>query len=250
MSTIENIFPEYIRLDGGTQPRAKIDQQICDEYGERMKAGEKFPAVDVFFDGESYWLADGFHRVQAYVMAVPGEAIECNVFHGSLQDAQWYSYSVNKAHGIRRTNPDIRRAVKAALAHPKCQGLSDAALADHVGVRRETILRYRHKSKPDLLQSHKSTHRTGRDGRTIKTSNIGKNPASKGNRKSTKKGMRISKDAAVPVLGHSQPNPVIALNLSPNNPVMAAATIFKLFDSTFVRTLIAELTQRLKGEDQ
>jgi len=71
--TIEKIFPEYIRLDGDTQPRAKIDQAVCDDYGERMKAGEKFPAIDVFFDGEDYWLADGFHRVRAYVMAVPAK---------------------------------------------------------------------------------------------------------------------------------------------------------------------------------
>ena len=40
---------------------------------------------------------------------------------------------------------------------------------------------------------------------------------------------------------------MISLSLSPSNPVMAATTIFKLFDSNFVRTLIAELTQRLKG---
>ncbi len=82
-----------------------------------MKAGEKFPPIDVFFDGEDYWLADGFHRIQAYVMAVPGEAIECNVFKGTQQDAQWYSYSVNKTHGLRRTNADKIGAVKAALTH-------------------------------------------------------------------------------------------------------------------------------------
>ena len=134
MPTIEKIFPEYIRLDGDTQPRAKIDQAVCDDYGERMKAGEKFPPIDVFFDGEDYWLADGFHRVRAYVMAVPGEAIECNVFQGSLQDAQWHSYSVNKTHGLRRTNEDKKRAVQAALAHPEAADKSNVQIADHCGV--------------------------------------------------------------------------------------------------------------------
>ena len=81
------------------------------------------------------------------------------------------------------------------------------------------------------------------------TTHIGK-PAKKRKGKSKKQPKRISRNAATPVLGHSLPNPVIALNLSPTNPVMAAATIFKLFDSTFVRDLIAELTQRLKGQDQ
>ena len=125
MPTTEMIYPENIRLDGGTQPRAKINQQICDEYGQRMKAGEKFPPIDVFFDSENYWLADGFHRIQAYVMAVPGEAIVCNVFRGSLQDAQWHSYSVNKAHGLRRKKEDKERAVKAALQHPDGAKKSD-----------------------------------------------------------------------------------------------------------------------------
>ena len=78
------------------------------------------PARHVFFDGKDYWLADGFHRLEAYVMAVPGEAIECDVFQGTLPDAQWHSYSVNKTHGLRRTNEDKERAVKAALAHPEC----------------------------------------------------------------------------------------------------------------------------------
>jgi len=253
VATIEKIYPEYIRTDGGTQPRTKIDRAVCDDYGERMKAGEEFPPIDVFFDGEDYWLADGFHRIQAYVMAVPGEAIECNLYQGTQQDAQWHSYGVNKTHGLRRTNSDKERAVKAALAHPKCQGLSDAAIADHVGVHRNTVLHLRRETKAgqsDLHKLCKSNERQGRDGRTINTANIGKSRKSKAKRKAGKQGVRISPDVAVPVLGHGLPNPMIALSLSPNNPVMAAATIFKLFDTHFVRTLVAELTQRMQGEVQ
>jgi hypothetical protein len=251
MPTIERIFPEYIRLDGGTQPRAKINQKICDEYGERMKAGEKFPPVDVFFDGENYWLVDGFHRVQAYVMAVPGEAIECNVFKGSLQDAQWHSYSVNKAHGLRRTERDKARVVREALAHPEAANKSNVEIAEHCGVNESTVRRHRKKigassSLPKMRQVTRGTTTYSQN-----TTHIGKKPkGSKAKPKSRKQGKRISPDAAIPVLGHSLPNPAIALNLSPTNPVMAAATIFKLFDSTFIRALIAELTQRLKGEAQ
>ena len=262
-STIEQIFPEYIRLDGDTQPRAEINKAICDEYGEQMKAGDKFPPIDVFFDGTDYWLADGFHRIQAYVMALPGEAIECNVFQGTQQDAQWHSYSVNKAHGLRRNPEDKERAVKAALGHPKCQGLSDAAIAEHIGVHRNTVLKIRRKFGGSDLhtvcksndvtptsEAPKSQPRTGRDGRTINIAGIGKHPASKAKRKTGKKGNRISPDAAMPVLGHSLPNPMISLSLPPNNPVIAAATIFKLFNTDFVRTLVAELTQRLQGDNQ
>lgn len=259
MPTIENIFPEYIRLDGDTQPRERIDRAVCDEYGELMKAGEKFPPIDVFFDGEDYWLADGFHRIQAYVMAVPGEAIECNVYQGTQQDAQWHSYSVNKTHGVRRTNPDKVRAIKLALAHPAATGKSNVQIAEHCGVDEKTVRKYRR--PPDAAVSSESTvatstseipksrPRTGRDGRTIDTAGIGKHRANKAKHKVGRKGIRISPDAAMPVLGHSLPNPMISLSLPPNNPVIAAATIFKLFDTDFVRTLVAELTQRLQGNN-
>ena len=92
---------------------------VIDEYGERMKAGEEFPPVDRLLRRQDYWLADGFHRIQALCHApFPAEPIECNVQQGTLADAQWYSYSVNKTHGLRRTNEDKERVVKAALAHP------------------------------------------------------------------------------------------------------------------------------------
>ncbi len=260
MPTLENIFPENIRLDGDTQPRAQINQATCKEYGMQMKAGKRFPPVDVFFDGEDYWLADGFHRIRAYVMVVPGEAIECNVYQGSLQDAQWHSYSVNKAHGLPRSNEDKVRAVKLALTHPMAADKSNVDIAEHCGVDEKTVRKYRPKcSTSEIPKSDaarvtsevpKSRLRKGRDGRIINTAKIGKHSAKKRPRKTTSSCVRISPDAAIPVLGHSLPNPMISLNLPPTNPAIAAATIFKLFDTHFVRTLVAELTQRLKGIEQ
>lgn len=245
MPTLEKIYPENIRLDGGTQPRAEIDKVVCKEYEEQMKAGEKFPPVDVFYDGEDYWLADGFHRIEAYVMALPGDAIECNVFLGSLQDAQWYSYSVNRTHGVRRTNPDKVRAVKAALAHPAAKGKSNVEIAEHCGVDEKTVRKYRPKDLTSEIP--KSRLRKGRDGRTINTAGIGKHPASKKRQSPPTSWGHISPDVVIPTLGHSLQPPITTRNLSPTNPVMAAATIFRLFDANFVRTLIVELTKRLKG---
>ena len=36
-----------------------------------MRAGDQFPPIDVFFDGQNYWLVDGFHRLQAHVLLPP-----------------------------------------------------------------------------------------------------------------------------------------------------------------------------------
>jgi hypothetical protein len=214
-----------------------------------MRAGVKFPPLVVFHDGENYWLADGFHRISAALQTFPNDPIEVEVIQGTLADAQWYSFSVNKAHGLRRTNEDKERVVKAALQHPKAVQLSSRQMAEHCGVSEFMIRKYRDRataieSQSTPANSQPSDHtrkRKGRDGRTINTAKIGKEKKNAKNRRT------ISIHATTPTLGHSLPNPMISLSLPPKNPGIAAATIFGLFDRSFVETLIEELSQHLKG---
>jgi len=161
-----------IRLDGGTQPRAAIHVQTVSDYMKDMASGADFPPVDVFYDGSSYWLADGFHRIKAAEKSGRDE-IACEVHQGTQQDARWYSFGANKGNGLRRTNQDKQRAVKAALLHPGGAGLSDGQIAAHVGVSDQTVRNYRRQAEatPKVL---KSTKRRGRDGRTINVANIGR----------------------------------------------------------------------------
>jgi transposase-like protein len=163
-----------IRTDGGTQPRAAIDYAAVDDYMDAMLAGVKFPPITVFYDGTDYWLADGFHRRQA-AFGADLEEISCEIHQGTQQDAQWYSFSANKANGLRRSNEDKQRAVKAALQHPSGAGKSDSAIAKHVGVDHVTVKNWRDKLVA-TCEIHKSESRTGSDGRTINTANIGRKP--------------------------------------------------------------------------
>lgn len=144
-----------VRTDGGTQPRAAIDSRVVDEYATEMKAGANFPPVDVFYDGENYWLADGFHRRDAVDWRGHKE-IECEVHQGTLEDAQWYSFGANKTNGMRRTNDDKQRAVKAALVHPKGAELSDGEIARHVGVGHNMVSEWRKKLEPIFTKSKDS----------------------------------------------------------------------------------------------
>jgi hypothetical protein len=196
---------EQIRMDGGTQPRAALQIEVMEDYAELMRAGVKFPPLVVFHDGKDYWLADGFHRIGAALRAFPDSPIEVEVHQGTLQEAQWYSFGVNKTHGLRRTREDLQRAIKAALRHPEAAKRSDSELAEHIGMSHSTVAKYRaelgatcqigkssrqsgknSKSSPVAQQSQDAADqprlRTGRDGRTINTSKIGRNP----NRKAMK----------------------------------------------------------------
>ena len=59
---IEEISLDLIRLDGGTQPRAKINFHHVKMLEEQIQEGEKIDLIVLFYDGEAYWVADGFHQ--------------------------------------------------------------------------------------------------------------------------------------------------------------------------------------------
>jgi hypothetical protein len=231
-----------IRMDGGTQPRSELLIPVMEDYAELMRGGTQFTAIKVFFDGKDYWLADGFHRIGAALRARPNDPIEADVIQGTLSDAQWYSFSANKAHGLPRTPEDRVRAIKAALMHPAGRSKSNREIADHVGCHFETVAKYRNELETKATIG-KTDSRTGRDGRTINTAKIGKNPE----RCTPSRKAKASRNTGPVVRGHSLPNPMISLSLPPHNPVIAAATICNLFEPPFIKTLIRELTDRMKG---
>jgi hypothetical protein len=105
---------DLIRTEGDTQPRELLDVVVISEYAELMRAGTVFPPVTVFYDGQRYWLVDGFHRYYAWRSARPGLAIQAEVHQGTLDDARWYSYGVNKTPDIL-TYQRVERPVSPCL---------------------------------------------------------------------------------------------------------------------------------------
>lgn len=109
------INPADIRTDGGTQARLRIDQATVGEYAEAMAGGSMFPPVIVYYDGETHWLADGFHRLAAHKRARPDSAIPVEIRQGTRRDAVLCAVGSNASHGLRRTNDDKRNAVMTLL---------------------------------------------------------------------------------------------------------------------------------------
>lgn len=125
---MKTINIKTIRIDGGTQSRVEINNEIVTEYADALKAGAEFPAVVVFNDGADSWLADGFHRFHAHNQA--GKAsIAVDVRTGTARDAVLYSLGANGTHGLNRTNADKRKAVQTMLADSEWAKWSDNAIA-------------------------------------------------------------------------------------------------------------------------
>jgi len=112
-----------IRIDGGTQPRTELNEDVIAEYAELLKEGAEFPAITVYFDGANYWLADGFHRYWAAKRA--NAELNINVIHGSNRDAILHSVGANAKHGLRRSNQDKRKAVTTLLLDEEWYQWSD-----------------------------------------------------------------------------------------------------------------------------
>ena len=122
-----------IRRDGGTQPRATLNLNWVEEYGQDMLAGAVFPPPIVVLDGTDYWLADGFHRIEA-ALAIGQTDIVVDVRQGTLRDAILFSLGANGKHGQRRTNDDKRRAVQTMLDDAEWSRWSDREIARQCGV--------------------------------------------------------------------------------------------------------------------
>lgn len=69
------------------QPEEYMIHVRVEELVLALHRGEVFPPVVVRYDGESYWLQDGFHRIAAMVY-VGREDIEAEVIPGTLADIQ------------------------------------------------------------------------------------------------------------------------------------------------------------------
>ena len=128
-----------IRLDGGTQFRESINQDKVKEYKELMLEEVMFKPVEVVFDGENYYLVDGFHRYFA-IKAMGVNTIEATVTEGTLQDAIHLARRANSAHGMPRSNETKRRVVISALNDPENEGVSVREIAKECRVSHPLVL--------------------------------------------------------------------------------------------------------------
>ena len=126
------------------QTRAALNEDTVQDYADAMERGDKFPAVTVFTDGAEYYLADGFHRVEA-LRRIGKKSVVAELQDGNFKAALLYALKANSTHGLRRTNADKRHALEMAWnAREELFGgePSQNLLADTCGISRKTVERF------------------------------------------------------------------------------------------------------------
>ncbi len=238
---IKNLNFDEIRIDGGTQPRVAIDQKTVAEYAELLKCETKFPPVVVFYDGTTYWLADGFHRYFA------GKRIECDciraeVHTGTQRDAILYSVGANADHGLRRSNIDKQKAVLTLLEDDEWSQWSDNEIARRCGVSQPFVS----KSKSSLITaiSEKSSPRTYK----TKHGTIAKMNTSKIGR--TKRRYGVGKSPAFQPVRNIKPA-LAQTNINlPHDPIYGARAIVSAMGFEYAHELIDSITTFLKEKKE
>lgn len=130
---VRNLPLTQLTADPEIQSRSVTNDDVIAEYSQRYAAGVVLPPVDVFFDGTTYRVADGFHRYAA-AQLVRLHELPCVIHNGSRRDAILFATGANATHGLRRTNADKRKAVQTLLKDEEWMQWSDRVIAETCGV--------------------------------------------------------------------------------------------------------------------
>jgi hypothetical protein len=80
-----NLAIKNLRLD--FQPAENLLEDQVQHYIELLRNGQEIEPITVRFDGHSYFLQDGFHRVEA-ARRMGMQHIHADVMPGNLQDME------------------------------------------------------------------------------------------------------------------------------------------------------------------
>jgi ParB-like chromosome segregation protein Spo0J len=112
------------------------------DYVNDLNEGAQFPPIIVFFDGASYWVADGFHRLAAFKRA-GRSTIRAEIKPGGARDAVLYTAGIKtftraQRSLLTRIKSDAElRLVELSDRKIKIDALN-AALADIIRIIRAT----------------------------------------------------------------------------------------------------------------
>jgi len=148
---METLNRKEIEKDEDVYPRQRINHKTIENYLEALKAGAKFPPIEVqrIFEGEEEKVVvlDGLHRIEAYKLCDRSE-IDVEYWKDEvldkaehLEDLRIRSLQANLNHGLRVAEGDIGyQASRIVKDRPleKLKGIVKE-LADKFGVTESTM---------------------------------------------------------------------------------------------------------------
>lgn len=100
--------PNELRIDPVAHGRVKMTPDKIREYAKLLQDGVSLPPLTAFFDGADCWLADGFHRLCASILAFGHtQSVLVDVRQGTKKDA--ITYAAKESDGFPLTEKDKKQ---------------------------------------------------------------------------------------------------------------------------------------------
>ena len=168
---------DKVKLDGGTQFRESINQDKVNEYKQLMLEDVVFKPIEVVFDGEHYYLVDGFHRYFA-MESMGMKQVDVDYKPGSQEDAQDLALGANSKHGKRPSTATRRNKVQSALSLERHKNKSDREIAKLCEVSHPFVASIRNEKVKEQQKINSKNHKEKVKNGNNSTSEGGNNSTS------------------------------------------------------------------------
>lgn len=114
--------------------REKDNQEAVDNYADILSSGKKLPPIKLYYDGSSYYPADGWHR-KAACEKIGKNTISAHIKPGNWQDAFHYATGkANSEHGVQLSKGDKQARVMMVLKNKAYEIWTQEQVAEHCRV--------------------------------------------------------------------------------------------------------------------
>jgi hypothetical protein len=169
-TVVRNTPIHMILIDSTIQPRVCQSEETIFQYSLSLAKGDPFPPIDVFELGGKYLLADGGHRLAAYLLE-ERDTIPARIHQGGRKEALIFAAGSNAKHGLLRTNQDKHRVVENVLKDPELGKMSNNQIAEICAVSQPFVGRVRWQLTCNGFKF--DSVRVSSNGREIQTASIG-----------------------------------------------------------------------------
>lgn len=154
---------EYVSLDAiikhqPFQIRKRLDEGAVKRYRAMSLAGKDAPPIKLGLIGSSYYLLDGWHRMEAEAMRFAGDAVLALVAVMTEKQALWIAADANIAHGVPLKRAELRDHFRAFIKsgqHKKARNdvMSYREMGEALGKPHTTIRNWVKEDFPRLFAS-------------------------------------------------------------------------------------------------
>jgi hypothetical protein len=129
-----------VEMKHSPQARVRIDDARVQFLFDVLHDGGQFIEAppEVYYDGDYYWVGDGFHRLRAYDRA-GRKMVRARVRAGTRRDAFLHALGANATHGLPRKPEDVRKAIRLALEDDELKRKSNRSIAKLVVCHDKTV---------------------------------------------------------------------------------------------------------------